>query len=245
MITQQKFIYSYLYWCPDTTASGSFLLSVERAAADLSMTASSLDDALDEFVRRGLIARDKVTGEIFVLDWPRWHRFATPAARGALWASIARIQSDVLRAKVESSYKSIPLPGKGKDKEKGKASSNEEEPSGKGIRLRSNVAPWRTSAGIRCWTDDDKREAEALERRYGERTRSAVAKLEDEDIEPLPSRVAALLKCGGTRLPAGWRDTEAATIAAARVLGLEANRGEFMEEFRRRIEQEVHRRGAI
>ncbi|WP_157644620.1 hypothetical protein [Burkholderia ubonensis] len=215
------------------------------------MTANSLDDALDEFVRRALIARDKVTGEIFVLDWPRWHRFATPAARGALWASITRIQSSALREKVESAYKSIPFPGKGKEKEKekekGKASSNEEEPGagGRGIRLRSNVAPWRTAVGIRCWTDDDKREAEELESRYGEQTRSAVAKLEDEDIEPLPSRVAALLKSGGARLPAGWRDTEAGTNAAARALGLEANRGELMEEFRRRIEQEVHRRGAI
>jgi hypothetical protein len=119
LISQQKFIYTYMYYSPDATACGCYLLSLDRCAADLSMTAASLDDALDEFCRRGLVVRDKSTGEIFVVDWPRWHTFATPAGRGALWTSINRIQSRELWTRVENAYKSRPLPSKGKDKDKG------------------------------------------------------------------------------------------------------------------------------
>jgi hypothetical protein len=52
MITQQKAIYVYLWHCPDSSAGGCFLFSIDRSAADLSMSPNSLDDALDEFVRR-------------------------------------------------------------------------------------------------------------------------------------------------------------------------------------------------
>ncbi|CAJ0698503.1 hypothetical protein R11007_02811 [Ralstonia holmesii] len=146
LITQHKAIYVSLYYNPDTTACGCYLLGVNRLAADLSMTPDSLDDALDEFARRGLILRDKKTGEIFVSDWPRWHRFGTSAARGALWTSISKIQSRDLWIKVESSYKSIPSPCKGKVKDK--ASSKEEGGSLGQARLPPG---WRdTEAGTRA-----------------------------------------------------------------------------------------------
>lgn len=80
LITQNKFIYCYLYFCPDANACGCYLFSVERGAADLSMTPNSLSDALDEFARRNLIFRDKDTGEIWIVDWPRWHLYNTPQA---------------------------------------------------------------------------------------------------------------------------------------------------------------------
>jgi hypothetical protein len=156
MITQQKFIYVSLYFNPDTTACGCYLLGVDRLAADLSMTAASLDDALDEFSRRGLIQRDKSTGEVFVVDWPRWHRFDSVPARGALWSSIAKIQSRDLWIKVESAYKSMPKPGKGKEKEK--ASSKEEG------TMRLPAGWWRTTegmvradklVGIEAWPGED------------------------------------------------------------------------------------------
>lgn len=93
LITQQKFIYVALYFNGDSTACGCYLLGVVSLAADLSMTPSSLDDALLEFKRRGLIEYDKDTGELFVVDWPRWHNYKTPAALGALRTSVEKIQS--------------------------------------------------------------------------------------------------------------------------------------------------------
>lgn len=145
LITQHKCIYVALYYNPDASACGCYLLGVNRLAADLSMTPDSLDDALDEFARRDLILRDKKTGEIYVTDWPRWHRFTTPAACGALWTSISKIQSRDLWIKVESAYKSTPSPCKGKNKVK--TSSTEE--GGSPGRVRLPPGWWDTEAGTK------------------------------------------------------------------------------------------------
>lgn len=105
MITQHKFIYTHLYWHPDSSACGCYLLGIESTAPDLSMTANSLVDALQEFERRKLILWDQDTAEIFVTDWPRWHIFKSPAAKGALASSIKKIQSKKLLKAVIESYK--------------------------------------------------------------------------------------------------------------------------------------------
>jgi hypothetical protein len=70
------------------------------------MTANSLVDALEEFERRNLIMWDRSTSEIFVVDWPRWHRFNSPAALGALRASVGKIQSKKLSMAVKKAYES-------------------------------------------------------------------------------------------------------------------------------------------
>jgi hypothetical protein len=243
LITQQKFIYAYLYFCPDATACGCYLISVDRSAADLSMTAASLDDALDEFARRGLILRDKTTGEIYVVDWPRWHVFSSPPARGALWDSISKIQSRSLWIKVENAYKSIPKPGKGKEKSKGKASSEEE---GSGPPPPSRQQPTRSPSGIRCWTQEDHREAHVLAAQYGEqRIQEAVHALEKDGIEPLPSRVTKALQPRAVKLPPWWWKSESGTNAAADMCGLTAHPGEALSQFQQRIRDATERITAL
>jgi hypothetical protein len=120
MITQHKFIYTHLYWHPDSSASGCYLLGIESTAPDLGMTAGSLVDALEEFERRELIMWDRGTSEIYVVDWPRWHRFISSASFGALKASILKIQSKKLAVVVKNAYKSTldDRKEKGKEKEK-------------------------------------------------------------------------------------------------------------------------------
>ena len=105
LITQQKGIFSYLWFHPDQTAAGCYLLPLDATAADLSMTSSSLVDALSEFKRRKLIDIDDETGEILLSDWFRWYFPGSPAARGAVDAAIRRILSTELRQKSENLYK--------------------------------------------------------------------------------------------------------------------------------------------
>lgn len=250
LITQQKFIYTYLYFCPDATACGCFLFSIERAAADMSMTPNSLNDAMDEFARRGLIDRDKITGEIWIVDWLRWHRFNTPQARGALWASINKIQSRKLWITVKKTYESIPEPGKGKEKtkDKDKASSNEEETSSSPPLVFpppvESAAPSkkinclsRSEAGINCWTIDDKNEATALEEVHGlENVKAAIKTLIDQGISPLPSRVSFVLNRGTeSRLERDWSATEASTLRTGSALNVHPLPGESFQSFRERI----------
>lgn len=256
MITQQKFIYSYLYFNPDATACGCYLFSTGRAAGDLSMTQDSLEDALVEFKRRKLIEVDDKTGEIWIMDWPDWHRFNTPAARGALWASINKIRSQILRENVKKAYESIQIPSKEKKKDKEKVSSSKEEEEEQGgnppplspplagatATTRKNAStargPSRSLGRVKCWTNEDKQEAEQLELRHGvEQVQVAVEKLEEEGVEPFPSRVAQALlpRKDHPCVLAAWWTSEESTIKAAREIGLTARPGESMEQFRQKI----------
>jgi hypothetical protein len=240
LIMQNKFIYCYLYFCPDANACGCYLFSVERGAADLSMTSNSLDDALDEFARRGLISRDKETGEIWITDWPRWHSYSSPQARGALWSAIGKIQSRKLWITVKKAYESIPLPGKEKTKDKDKASSIEEvhQAAAKPRHIRT-----KSAAGIVCWNTDDTQDAASLEQKYGlETIKAAVEALKAEDIVALPSRVAAHLVDRDAGLEAQWWMTESGTDRAAYALGLKPLAGETYPSFRARIRIEIDRR---
>ena len=188
MIQQHKNIYTELWYNPNASACGCFLYGLEATAARLGMTSGSLQDAIPDFVRRNLIDFDKATGEVFVIDWPRWHNFKTPAGQGALAASIGKIQSSRLRALVEKSYESTLLACKGKGKGKGKVSSakaeeeeEEEEEGGAERPAPAQSAPGRAAfdgkektqkhptyspTGIVCWNEDDRAQAAMTEEQH-------------------------------------------------------------------------------
>lgn len=79
LVTQYKGILMYLWAHPEQTACGCYLFPLDATAADLSMSSSSLADALAEFNRRKLIDLDHATGEIMLPDWFRWYKPRTPA----------------------------------------------------------------------------------------------------------------------------------------------------------------------
>lgn len=258
LVSQQKSIYAFLYFNSDTSACGCYLLGIDSSAADLGITGSIVEDALHEFVRRGLVERDTETGEILVVDWPRWHRFETTAARGALWASIHKIQSRKLWITIKKTYETIPEPAKGKDKDKVKASSIEEESNNRPIPTSTSPknnfsasskniknqtpGPSRTLMGIKCWTEDDQKDAIFLQTKYGiQKVTDAVKQLESDDIDPLPSRVKSQLQGRLTRLslPSSWWSTGQGTVDAGKILKLDSPRGESMESFRQRIRDRI------
>jgi hypothetical protein len=216
------------------------------------MTPNSLSDALDEFARRSLISRDKETGEIWIVDWPRWHLYNTPQARGALWSAIGKIQSRKLWISAKNAYESIPKPGKDKSKDKDKASSNEEEPATSGSKLnnpegradaKQPSGPKKSPAGVVCWSLDDFQEAALLEQKYGLETIKAVVEtLRAADVVALPSRVAARFIKREAGLEAQWWTTDDGTEGAALALGLKLLPGESYPALRLRIRTEVERR---
>ena len=195
MIMQQKFIYAEMYLNPNASSCGCYLYGTESTAARLGMTSNSLEDAIAEFERRRLIEYDKATGEIYVIDWPRWHLYKTPAAKGALKAAIEKIQSQKLRAFVKKAYESTLDDWKGKDKEKDKASSTKaEEALPSNGPTKAVKQPVKSRAGILCWTNDDRNLAEELEKRYGvDAIRRAIA-IQPPGVAPLPSRVEEQLR---------------------------------------------------
>lgn len=248
LVTQYKGILMYLWAHPQQTNCGCYLLPLDATAADLSMSAGSLADAISEFERRGLVHLDPDTGEIMLLDWFRFYTPRTAPARGATESAIRKVLSTGLRKKVENLYKSKVdgCKGKDKDKDKDKASSKEEEAKLRHATLQrrgpgSQLS--KSAAGITCWTDGDRETAKQLEDRHGiEKVREVVALANVSDQEPLPSRISRLLNqsTAGVMLPQAWWSSEAGTEEAARILGLSAHVGEYMGPFRQRIRDAIH-----
>lgn len=194
LVTQYKGILMYLWAHPEQTACGCYLFPLDATAADLSMSSSSLADALAEFGRRKLIDLDQATGEVMLPDWFRWYRPRTPAACGAVESSIKKILSLELREKVEKSYKSIAPSWKGKDKEKGKEAATP--------RDRSSVPRDATAlppggkrreerpSGIVTWEPLDIEKAKLIERMHGtDEICVAVVALRGANKEPVPGLV--------------------------------------------------------
>jgi len=103
LITQQKFICSYLWVNRYTDACGCYLFPISIAAAEMSMSEDSLPDALDEFEQRGLIEFDEETGEILIVDWFRWHRL-NARSRPLVKRGIGKIMSSVLKIRAKELY---------------------------------------------------------------------------------------------------------------------------------------------
>lgn len=203
LISQQKGILMYLFAGPEQTACGCYLLPIDGYAGDLSMSPSSLEDAVAEFTRRGLVDYDAETGEILLIDWFRWYRPNSPSARGAADTALARIQSCRLKEKAQNLYKSTPKLRKGKGKGEGiSARHGNSQPaadhspfpaSGGGPAKKRRTVMANT--GVVCWTDEDALRAEGLEADFGVAALiAAVEEVVRQGVEPLPYRVMQKLK---------------------------------------------------
>lgn len=102
LLPDQKLIVYHL-WVTCHEAAGCQLLDLAAFQGGLSITAPAIQDALSEFARRGLTEMDEETGEVFIKDWFRFHRFEAPSRRRLAEDSIRRIQSPRLKAIVEKS----------------------------------------------------------------------------------------------------------------------------------------------
>ncbi|MFA7292176.1 MAG: hypothetical protein WC023_07985 [Rhodocyclaceae bacterium] len=196
LVTQYKGILMYLWAHPEQTACGCYLFPLDATAADLSMSSSSLADALGEFGRRKLIDLDQATGEIMLPDWFRWYKPRTPAACGAVESSINKILSVDLREKVEKSYKSIAPDWKGKEKGKDKEAAasraHARDPANAAAAVLAAGAKRRDErpSGIVTWEQLDTEKAALIERMHSaDDICAAVASLKACSKEPVPGLV--------------------------------------------------------
>jgi hypothetical protein len=107
---QKLIIYHAWATCPE--ACGCWLLDLGAFQGALNITATTLLAAFEEFKERKLVDMDLETGEVFILDWFRFHKFNTPARWRLLEDSIKRIQSQRLKAIVEKSASCVLREGK-------------------------------------------------------------------------------------------------------------------------------------
>lgn len=95
---QKLLVYHMWVTCP--SAAGCFLLDYAGFQGALSITANAVEDAVMEFERRGLIAYDRSTGEVFILSWFRWHKFDTATRRRLLEDAVKKVESPRLKSMI-------------------------------------------------------------------------------------------------------------------------------------------------
>ena len=239
LLPDQKLVIYHLWASRYTTPSGCYLLPIASFAVELGLSVPALQEALQQFAKQRLIDLDPDTGEIFVLDWFRFHKTAG-RGRKIIVDSIAKIQSARLkRYVIEKSGLADPSPGKSNTcsptatatstatststscmQGVGDAADPPTPPLGAmraDIGAGSAAKPKRrsmTAEGIVVWTDQDRQAAAGIVQRYGTAAVVAVAAtLSAQGLDPLPGRVLKALE-QSTRPqnladPAYWADQEA------------------------------------
>ena len=77
LLPDQKLIVYSLWANRFQNCSGCFLLPLSMFSVSISIKEQAVQDALHEFQRRELVDADWKTGEIYILDWLRFHSFKT------------------------------------------------------------------------------------------------------------------------------------------------------------------------
>lgn len=127
LLPDQKLMVYHL-WATCQQVSGCQLLDLAAFQGALSITIPAIQEALAEFQRRDILEMDEQTGEVFIKDWYRFHKFDSPARRRAAEDSIRRIQSTRLKSIVEKSSAYALREGKAREGKEKEVKGSEETP---------------------------------------------------------------------------------------------------------------------
>jgi hypothetical protein len=100
LLLDQKAIAAYMFTNRFTTACGCYELPRRLVAGELGLTLTVLEEAIRQFCVLDLVAIDKGTAEVFVVDWFRFHKFSTGAQVTNFWRSRDKVQSPRLKKMV-------------------------------------------------------------------------------------------------------------------------------------------------
>jgi hypothetical protein len=70
------------------------------AAATLGLSPDAMAGGIADLVKLKLVSMDHGTGELFICDWFRYHKFGKPIAQKSLLAAIKKIQSETLKNEI-------------------------------------------------------------------------------------------------------------------------------------------------
>ncbi len=228
---------------------------IERLTGATRLDEPVILEALRELDRRRLVVLDEDTREVAIRRWCAFHKFkgrwASAAAQAFGMVASAKIKGVLVK---DEGVKGV-FPEKSMQSSANSNCNNNSmylyKQKHGGSPPPGAAAPARkfnkSKAGMYCWNEEDRLAALDLEGKYGmDEVRGAVEGLEQEGVEPFPSRVAkALLNLqssnAGPALPPSWWASEEGTLRAGQVLGLSPRPGELMEQYRKRIREEEER----
>lgn len=97
LLPDQKLIVYALWANRFINCSGCYELPLAMFSVSVSIKEQAVEGALQEFKRRELVDLDEITGEIYVLDWLRFHSFKTGKSLAIYWRQVDRVQSKRLK----------------------------------------------------------------------------------------------------------------------------------------------------
>lgn len=100
LLPDQRLILLWLWSSPWLTCAGCGAVPMRPAAATLGLSPDALAGGISDLVKLKLVMMDYETGELFINDWFRFHKFKNPVALKCLAAAIKKIQSDTLKNEI-------------------------------------------------------------------------------------------------------------------------------------------------
>ena len=198
-LPDQKLIIYHL-WATASNDAGCFEPDLGGWSGHLSLTVDSLKSALADFEKRGIISSDHETGEIFINDWFRFHKFENGVRKNMLASAINKIQSQklkklVLAKKEEMDIKNGVIPEKTKAYVAKQSKVNKIKTACIPQAVQKLPAKKMVEiSGVTCWYPEDWAKIEkAVEDFGGEAVKKAAEELAGQGIDPLPSRVLNIL----------------------------------------------------
>ncbi len=206
LLPDQKLILLWLWASPYLSSAGVGFIPTKPASATLGLDPAALAGGLRDLAAAGLLELEEETGEVFVLDWFRFHTFKSPVARRAAEVAIAKVQSARLKNVIlEKSRTYLPTATSTITTTVSctqKRVRAKDDLQGQGRAVRPPPAPPAAGAcvrkkpflvhGITCWNHTDSQQANELFATYGQPCMAEA--LDALGGEVLPSQVAKFLK---------------------------------------------------
>lgn len=102
LLPELKLILYASWGSPHVSTCGVGLIPIRPFASTLGLSVEATVEGVAILEEKGLLACDQTTGEIFIKDWFRFHKFATGKSYGMLLTAVEKIESQQLKNLVRS-----------------------------------------------------------------------------------------------------------------------------------------------
>lgn len=100
LLPDQRLILLWLWASPHMSCAGAGFLPLKPSAASLGLDPDALAGGLKTLHADGLIKMDEATGEVFIVDWFRFHTFKNGVGKNALVSAINKVLSESIKNEI-------------------------------------------------------------------------------------------------------------------------------------------------
>ena len=197
-LPEEKLICYGVWAAPWMTCAGYGELPLYPFAASLGLSPESTETGIDNLVDAGLFVIDKITGELAVLDWFRFHKFKTPNSQKILRQSIDKVRSEKIKTIIlEKSASCFPTAAETASASKSAAAEGKQaivSPPNSMHPLQGKQFDLHAS-GMVCWNLTDQKNADQLAATTPiDELSAAIVASKAAGKSPVPGTVAKFLR---------------------------------------------------